>query len=273
MGSTEIYAVMTQPVTPYIWNYQPETGQTSGAQQDYGSVINWLRADPALCSRIRNVNTARNHYLRSMKRDVTYGQPGGRRANKRREKLTRMRDNLQTQVLLDEIYTGEGQQLAGGYALGDGRTYRKLTRDNLPFPHNWQVLENGRWKLISGKDAQMANGYTLGGESQRRNLTRNNRPLASEGQVFETRQWRPISGGSANALTSYPFIVDEGLIGRGQVITENPEGLTPLAFARSFPPLVYNTPFSGAAEYFPREFSPLYDPSRVYRPSRVNDLY
>lgn len=215
---------MSQPVTPYIWNYQPETGLTSGAQQDYGSVINWLRADPMLCSRIRNVNTARNNYLRSMKRDVAYA-----RAGKRQEKAMKARDKLRSQMLLDEFYTSEGQQLAGGYALGDGRQYRKLTRDNLPFPHNWQVFENGRW--------------------------------------------RPISGGSANALSSYPFVMDEALSGRGQPVSVSGDGLSPLAFARAYPPLVYNAPFSGAVEYFPREFSPLYDPSRAYRPSRVNDLY
>lgn len=50
-----------QPVTPYIWKYQPETGYTAGAHQDYGSVINWLNSNPQMFTRIRDVNLQRNN--------------------------------------------------------------------------------------------------------------------------------------------------------------------------------------------------------------------
>ncbi|AAK13181.1 pVIII [Bovine atadenovirus D] len=50
-----------QPVTPYIWKYQPETGHTAGAHQDYGSVINWLQSNPQMFNRIRDINLQRNN--------------------------------------------------------------------------------------------------------------------------------------------------------------------------------------------------------------------
>ncbi|AFV70648.1 pVIII [Bovine adenovirus 6] len=54
-----------QPVTPYIWKYQPETGYTAGAHQDYGSVINWLQSNPQMFERIREVNLQRNNIDKS----------------------------------------------------------------------------------------------------------------------------------------------------------------------------------------------------------------
>ncbi|URN46038.1 pVIII [Bovine adenovirus 7] len=51
---------MAQPVTPYIWRYQPETGYTAGAHQNYSAVINWLQANPQMVARIKQVNLVRN---------------------------------------------------------------------------------------------------------------------------------------------------------------------------------------------------------------------
>lgn len=250
---------MTQPVTPYIWTYQPETGMTAGAQQDYGAVINWLSADPYLCERIRHVNQARNDMARLeattrvvprgefndwLQRPPVYGPPSGVLAKRR------------IRSAVDAAATSEGVQLSGaGYHLGDGRRYRKLTRDNLPFPHNWQVFEGGRWIPV------------------------------------------PMTGGSSNALSSYPTVMrspaaamehyfqSDGLQMQGGMVppprsaaelhVEGPSvdlrsGLTPLSFARSFPPLVYDHPFSRLDLLaFPKEFSPLFDPERDARAAMV----
>lgn len=249
---------MTQPVTPYVWTYQPETGMTAGAQQDYGGVINWLCADPYMCERIRKVNQTRNDMARLeasnrvvpegefnawLQRPPIFGPPSGKLEKRR------------VRSFIDTVATSEGVQLSGaGYKLGDGRRYRKLTRDAHPFPINWQVFENGRWQPV------------------------------------------PLNGGSANALSSYPtirrrrdymenYLHPHGLQLQGgmaptqsnshELRWEGPSvdlrsGLTPLSFARAFPPLVYENPFSSLNPLeFPKEFSTLYDPERDMRAAVV----
>lgn len=254
---------MSQPVTPYIWAYQPETGMTAGAQQNYGAVINWLSSDPYMCERIRHVNQSRNDLARLeanarvvprgefnewLQQPEVSGPPSGVITGRR------------IRSFVDTVATSEGAQLAGaGYKLGDGRRYRKLTRDAHPFPINWQVFENGRWIPV------------------------------------------PMSGGSANALSSYPnvqrrrdymenYLHSSGLQMQGGMVpapqsaaelhVEGPSvdirsGLTPLSFARAFPPLVYEHPFSSINPLkFPKEFSPLFDPERDMRAAVVySDSY
>lgn len=200
-----------QPVTPYIWQYQPQTGTTAGARQDYGSVINWLGSSPSLCQRIADVNNRRNAL----------------------DKETARLRHLQGVIK-------QAPLIGTGLAPADGRRYRKLTRDNLPFPHGWQVYEEGEWRPVS---ADMS--------------------------------------GAGNALSTYPTVISLSdyrsptapLRGAGSAVKPSspksfPSGdLTPFQFARKYPPVVYNRPFSEPLYYFPKEFSPLWDPRKDSRGS------
>lgn len=219
-----------QPVTPYIWQYQPQTGETAGARQDYGAVVNWFSCSPLMCQRIAALN-------------------------RRRNVIDKERAKWRT---LDPVLSNSPSiALAGkGYALNDGRQYRKLRRDALPFPHGYQVFEDGAWKPV------------------------------------------PIDmNGAGNALSSYPTVVtlqsyerstDATLQGAGSVVSAaNPPnaaahpsvllneppvkdrdtGMSPTQFAGRFPPVVYDRPFSEPQYYFPKEFNPLWEPAKDFRPS------
>lgn len=204
---------MAQPVTPYIWQYQPETGQTAGARQDYGSVINWLGSSPSLCQRIADVNRQRNV----------------------EDKETARLRNYEAVVNREPLNgTGSGPT--------DGRRYRKLTRDSLPFPHGWQVLEDGEWKPVAPSD--------MGGTGAN--------ALSTYPTVISLSDYRPpmppMKGGGSDRPSGNPY-------GRG--VGE----MTPFQFARKYPPVVYNRPFSEPLYYFPKEFSPLWDPNKDGRGS------
>ncbi|QOJ53954.1 pVIII [Barthadenovirus mellis] len=126
-----------QPVTPYIWKYQPETGSTSGARQDYGSVVNWLSSCNNLFERVYAVNSYRN-YL-DKKRGGAY-------------RSLAFVKNDSTGAL-----TGAGS-IGSTSPPDDGGVYRKVTRDALPFPHGWQKLDGGVWKWIQGDDTSVLVG-------------------------------------------------------------------------------------------------------------------
>ena len=167
---------MQQPVTPYLWNYEPQSGHVSGATQDYGAVINWLSADPRMFARVRNVNNTRN-FLDKYRANVTRHDFAANFNNWPAEQVTHRKslpyvpanDTSQSyNVINDFMSTADGAQIAGGqqtamsgkgYALGDGRRYRKLTRDALPFPYNWQVSEDGKWRNIRGRGCNALSSY------------------------------------------------------------------------------------------------------------------
>lgn len=197
------------PVTPYIWQYQPETGKTAGARQDYGSVINWLSSSPQLYQRIAAVNKERNVLDKQSARLRNY-----------------------TPLVNDLPLSGTG------YHLNDGKRYRKLTRDMLPFPHGWQVYEGGVWKPV------------------------------------------PVDmAGAGNALSTYPTVISAssykspfdhmrgGSLSNSAISVAHSNGMTPFEFACRYPPVVYNRPFSEPMYYFPKEFNPLWDPSKDFRGS------
>lgn len=197
-----------QPVTPYIWQYQPETGKTAGARQDYGSVINWLGSSPSLCQRIADVNKHRNAIDKETAR-------------------LRHLEGVEKQ-----------EPLAGtGVTMADGKRYRKITRDNLPFPYGWQVYDEDGWRPVSADMSGAGNA------------------LSTYPTVISLNNYRspvpPLRGGSSAKPS-----------GSGS----NQE-LTPFQFARKYPPVVYNRPFSEPLYYFPKEFSPLWDPRKDSRGS------
>lgn len=277
---------MNVPPTPYIWQYQPETGTAAGARQDYGSVINWLGSDNTMYHRVQQTNRTRNAIddINEMTVDPTYArsfnnwdasqlnQPPGTR-------YTALTHNPDRYTTWDREITTEGAQLAGArpgslsggallppseYHLEDGRQYRKLTRDGHPFPINWMVKENGIWSPI----------------------------------VDRSYQALPMEGGAANAISSYPTLVPvqppilsyrrpgQQLQGGGVVssrdkvaslLTESSrvprnDGMTPYQFMNTFPPVVYDQPFSESLTEFPKEFNPLFEPREQVLASSLYSL-
>lgn len=243
-----------QPVTPYIWTYQPETGMTAGAQQDYGSVINWLSADPMMCERIRHVNEARNA---SVIADYRFSETPLGIFNEWYQVTPPNHDGppffplkrRRIQAALDAEHTAEGQQLAGaGYNLGDGRKYRKLSRDNHPFPINWEVYEGGRWRPVP-----MCGAGTNATSTYPTILPVGKRPM----EHYRAPAGRQMQGGRVQSSRLAAELIQQG------PSVDIRSGLTPLAFARACPPLVYAHPFSVSNQMrFPAELSPLYDPQK-----------
>ncbi|AIZ35778.1 pVIII [Psittacine adenovirus 3] len=239
---------MTAPVTPYLWTYQPQTGYPAGARQDYGSVPCWFNSAPDLYHRIMALNEERNllDVGRSSARafQVSAAAPAS-------SYLPAKDPSLADSVITDKVKTWQGEQLAGGsYRLGDGRQYRKLSRDSSPFPHNWQVYEDGSWKTISGGSCNALSSYP---RAVYADLETYSRP----GQQIQA----PLTG-RGKRLDSVHLLTEEATVPRQ-------EGLTPLQFLSQFPPVVYSEPFSGNLAYFPKEFSPLFEPSKD--PRRVTD--
>lgn len=240
---------MATPVTPYLWTYQPQTGSPAGARQDYGSVPCWFSAAPDLYHRIMALNEERNlldeNRAATRSFEVVAANTGTMHVP--------ARDPTQdAKTLEDKVHTWEGEQLAGGsYQLGDGRRYRKLTRDNLPFPYNWQVFEDGGWKPIRGGSCNALSSY----------------PTVIYADYLDTyhlpgQQVQAPLRGAGKHLGDVHLLTEEATVPRQ-------EGLTPLQFLSRFPPIVYKHPFSGNLAYFPKEFSPLFDPSKD--PRRVTD--
>lgn len=252
---------MLQPTTPYIWRYQPETGETAGARQDYGAVINWLHADGRMFSRIRDVNLARNAIDKGRALTTRHGLSeniNNWTASELQQKpgfpyIPPTSAKLETYT--DKLRTSEGEQLSGGAAVGppydldDGRRYRKLTRDALPFPYNYDVFENGQWQRIhlSGTGANALSSY----------------PTLEYISVFPppiTRYSRPgqqLQGGAAPIPVENLALLEE--------VSRIPHrgGMNPEQFTAEFPPVVYEEPFDGNLFYFPKEFSPLFSPEQA----------
>ncbi|WGZ76470.1 MAG: pVIII protein [Agile wallaby adenovirus 1] len=253
---------MDQPVTPYIWKYQPETGTAAGARQNYGAVINWLGADPKLYARIQEVNRQRNdldifraainrHEIASNFNNwpaYQIYQPAGT--------VYTPPSRLHISSVADAVATADGAQLSGGistpisgggYSLGDGRQYRKLTRDLLPFPTNWQVFEDGEWKNISGGSANATSSYPQ---------------MIYENQPTIVKYYRPGQQlqGYFPTTPSTHLLTEESRVPRSG-------GLDPVQFIREFSPVVYKNPFSKPLQYFPKEFNPLFKNSFI----RTND--
>ncbi|QJR83102.1 pVIII [Bearded dragon adenovirus 1] len=255
------------PVTPYIWQYQPQTGAAAGARQDYGAVVNWISSDPRLYARVQNTNALRNRIDERRQPwcdDGTYAdfnrwtsgelwQPRGTAPV-----LPPQYPSLGT--MLDQTFTSEGTQLAGSGTgpPNDGREYRKLTRDALPFPHNWQVKgSDGVWRPVMKGGA--ANSLTSYPQLlyPTPDLLRYRRPGA-----------QMQGGGGLESVTSdrVAFLLTEGSS------VPRSEGMTPHQFVQDFPPVVYQDPFSGSMRNFPKEFDPLFDPSRAMFPTNLTTL-
>lgn len=252
-----------QPVTPYLWSYQPSTGKVAGARQDYGSVINWFSADSRMCDRIRRVNMYRN----SIDKDRAYIN---RQDNSLHFNNWHAGDVLQpsgvpyipaqstvysASNMKDFIDTSNGTQLSGpeplvggAYKVINGQEYRKLTRDNLPFPYNWQRKEGDKWVSLTGYGSNKLTSYPN----------------------FQYEQLQPIEKYARPG---------QQLQGRGLKVPQNlnlmyetsrvpaSDGISTLQFMRDFPPVVYDKPFSENLAYFPKEFNPLFVPEQDYRSS------
>lgn len=262
---------MDLPVTPYKWQFQPETGRAAGARQDYGSVINWFSAQGPLYERIRNVNQARN--LKDEMNELRVNPEMAQSFNQwRPEQIAQPLGTphipppiVGYATVSDLVQTRDGAQLSGpisggalyspsSYQLGDGRQYRKLTRDNHPFPHNWMVLENGKWSPI-----EMDGGFS--------GILKWFPKIPDFPAIMKYRRPGQQLQGTGVGLNpkSYLLLSEQATVPRSGGMTSN-------QFMYEFPPVVYNDPFSGSLENFPKEFNPLFDPQTSYLRSNVNTL-
>lgn len=209
-----------QPVTPYIWQYQPQTGETAGARQDYGSVVNWFSSSPLMCQRIAAINQQRNVLDKEQARLRTY----------------------------DPVINGKSLLTGTGYSLNDGRQYRKFTRDAMPFPHGWQVFENGVWKPVPVDMVGAGNA------------------LSSYPTVVTLDSYKH-AGVQLQGAGTPKFTVDPAVLLNEPSSRDRTSGMNATQFAGRFPPVVYNDPFSEPPYYFPKEFNPLWDSSKDFRAS------
>lgn len=252
---------MDQPPTPYIWQYQPQTGFTAGARQDYGSVINWLQADGRMFSRIRNVNLARNNIDKtralltrsSISGDINRWPSSEVSQYEGTPYIPAYSDDIRTTT--DFLKTANGEQLAGSglngppYYINDGRKYRKLTRDAMPFPHNYQVYEDGHWKRVEDLTGGAANALTSYPNLQYTSIP----PI-----LRYARAGQQLQGGAVPfRQTQLALMTEESRVRRNG-------GINPHQFMNEFPPVVYEHPFDGNEAYFPKEFSPLFDPAKAF---------
>nr|ABM88372.1 pVIII protein [Duck adenovirus 1] len=246
-----------QPVTPYLWRYQPETGTAAGARQDYGAVINWFNSGPDLYRRIRDVNISRNNVeqTRALARTPLSGNFNRwTAAQLTHPPGTRYRPYFPVDSIKgarERVATQQGQILAGaGYDLHDGRQYRKITRDALPFPHNWQVKDGSRWLNLGGKGANSLTTYPVIADVP---------PIMRYGRPGQQLQ------GSGFHRPSPALLTEGARVPRSH-------GMTVRQFVHEFPPVVFNHPFSEDITYFPKEFNPLFNPSEDYRASSDRTL-
>lgn len=225
---------MQQPVTPYIWTYKPETGTAAGARQDYGSVINWLRASPQLCQRIREVNNFRNYidktrshlsdemtcYFNAWPANVV-SQPEGTPYRPAPNPV------LGQHSIHDFLSTAEGSQIAGGLISSPD---------------------------ISGHGANALSSYpTL-------------KYVNVDSPILSYRHpGQQLQGGSITSKNDNFLLSEESRVPRSG-------GLSPLQFLQEFPPIVYNNPFSENMLYFPKEFSPLFEPEKDHRRTSLFSL-
>ncbi|SMG83455.1 pVIII [Bottlenose dolphin adenovirus 1] len=49
--------------TPYMWSYQPQSGNAAGASQDYSARMNTLSAGPSMINKVNAINNLRNDIL------------------------------------------------------------------------------------------------------------------------------------------------------------------------------------------------------------------
>lgn len=252
---------MQAPVTPYIWRYQPETGNAAGARQDYGSVINWLGSDPRMYSRVQAINQQRNDIINQ---DTTVNRIGfSHNFNNwpshelyqpmASSYIPATRTDISPHTVSDFVATAEGVQLAGaGYQLGDGRKYRKLTRDALPFPRNWQVFEDGEWKNITGGSANATSSYP--------------QLVYEVPKILKySRPGQQLQGSGFRKSNNLHLLSEESRRPRYG-------GMTPLQFSREFSPVTYNNPFDGSVLKFPKEFNPLFTPANDFRATNDSTL-
>ncbi|ABA47244.1 pVIII [Snake adenovirus 1] len=263
---------MEAPVTPYIWQYQPETGTAAGARQNYGAVINWLSSDNNMYHRVQEVNRQRNKIddfrEQTVRADMAHSfndwKPQQLSQPASTAYLPAPNPIAGPRTIPDVIFTAEGEQLAGAspsllsggaslppssYRLGDGREYRKFTRDAMPFPHNWLVKENGVWVPVEERDPLLS-------EEGRNALSSYPTLTYAQPPILRYRRLgQQLQGGGVVAPSSRVV----------SLLTEQPrmprtEGMTPYQFSAEFPPVVYDHPFSRNLTLFPKEFSPLFDP-------------
>lgn len=240
-------------VDPYLFAYVPFNGKPAGAAQNYGARVNWLGANRQLLEQIVNVRQNENNLFAAWRR--TYrpltgtavgakGWPANHLLQSHGTPYVPLKDpSTNVTTLSDRLQTNAGEQITGvGLSPpDDGNMYRKLTRDALPFPYNWQIWKNGVWLPVNEPKEPFSG---LGSFYFPKNI----QISGSEGQ-------RPFfTNGLMAAATERARVPRSG-------------GLGPTQFCLDFPPLPYAYPFSGGdMRSFPAYFSPLYDPTNPARP-------
>lgn len=278
---------MNAPPTPYLWQYQPQTGTAAGARQDYGSVTNWFASDNSMYHRVQQTNRNRNlidemnettvdpYYAASFNNwdSSRLTQPAGSR-------YAAMTQRPDLYTSWDRGATSDGAQLSGArpsilsggallppseYSLNDGREYRKLTRDGHPFPVNWMVKENGMWVPIV--DRAYGPADMQGGAANATSTYPTLLPVQPAILAYR-RPGQQLQGGGVvadrNKVTS--LLTERSRVPRSQ-------GMTAYQFMNEFPPVVYDRPFSAdSPAEFPKEFNPLFEPREQVLASSLYSL-
>ncbi|ASU50483.1 pVIII [Odocoileus adenovirus 1] len=223
---------MQQPVTPYIWKYQPETGFTAGAHQDYGAVINWFQANPQMFARIQEVNANRND-IDQTRAFLTRTDIAANINNwpstqlKQRKSSLYIPAKLKEEITnLDFLSTANGIQLSGPYP-----TFKQ--------------------EILVGTGSNDLTSYPMISASTP-NILKYQRP----GQQLQ---------GTGVFPSNKSLITETSRLPRSG-------GLSPEQFISEFPPIVYNQPFSESLLFFPKEFNPLFDPFEDPRPTSGKSL-
>ncbi|ANG08572.1 hexon-associated protein [Equine adenovirus 1] len=211
--------------TPYMWNFQPQTGRAAGASQDYSTRINWLSAGPSMISRVYKIRDLRNRILgtqaqitetpRAVMNPPVWPAPLVFQRLPTQEVVTLPRNHA-----LENAMTHQGMQLAGGGpVMGHAGSAPALISQEAykDYIHSAEEGLSASWIRPDGL-------FQLGGGS---------RSSFDPTQAFLTLQQgssEPRSGG----IGSFQFV-------------------------QEFVPEVYFHPFSGPPETFPDQFIPHYD--------------
>lgn len=204
--------------TPYVWTFQPQTGQAAGASQDYSTRMNWLSAGPSMINKVNMIRDNRNQILLRQSaitetpRLVT-NPPAWPAPMLIQPQSTPMTLELPRNEHLELLMANSGMQLAGGGSRCG---------------HFSQWIKPAHLRGL---------GIQLNGDTPSASF------LRPDG-VFQ------LGGGGRSSFNP----VDTFLTLQTSSSQQRSGGLGSAQFVREFVPSVYFNPFSGPPDTYPEAF-------------------